>query len=131
MKKFSDVVAWCVGAAEQYADPAEPVCQLFFRWQEDVLTPDSIGGEDLVCGWHDGKLVLMMGPSFPPLPVDVASGGLQLAENGALEAFGASLVTAGVWELVPSLNAPGLLHAFVVLYGVPDPAPWERRILTL
>ena len=27
------------------------------------------------------------------------------------------------------MNLPGLFHAFVAIYDVPDPAPWERRVV--
>jgi hypothetical protein len=34
-------------------------------------------------------------------------------------------IVPGVWALNPSLNIPGVIHVFVLLYGVPNPAPWE------
>lgn len=33
----------------------------------------------------------------------------------------------GVWKLAPSVTVPGMLHAFITIVGVPDPAPWETR----
>lgn len=44
---------------------------------------------------------------------------------------GPSRSAPGIWCLSPSLNVPGLVHAFVVLYGVPDPAPFDKRILVV
>ena len=35
---------------------------------------------------------------------------------------------SSVWEITPSLNISGQIHAFVTLVGVPDPAPWERAM---
>lgn len=34
----------------------------------------------------------------------------------------------GVWKLAPSVTVPGMLHAFITIVGVPDPAPWETII---
>lgn len=85
--------------------------------------------EDLAFGWLDGELVLRLGPDFPIFPLRVELGQLQIGEDGELKNFGAMQVTPGVWWLTPSLNAEGVIHAFLVLYGVQDPAPWERRIL--
>jgi hypothetical protein len=47
-----------------------------------------------------------------------------------LAAFGIIEIVPGLWHLTPSLNLPGVLHMFVVVYDVPSPAPWERRIIT-
>lgn len=56
------------------------------------------------------------------------NGNYELNEHGELTKYGAELVTKGVWAISPSLNAEGVIHAFLVLYDVPDPAPWERGI---
>ena len=126
MKTFAEVSAWCAGALEQFGDPSIPICQLFVRWRDDLK---AIDGQELTCGWLDGELVLLLGPEFRPLPMLVETGSYQVGEDGELTAYGAELVTAGVWAIKPSLNVEGAIHAFVVLYGVPDPAPWERRIV--
>jgi hypothetical protein len=128
VKTFTEVSEWCAGAAAQFGDPSVPVCQLFIRWR-DHLT--EIGGEDLVCGWVDGELVIFLGPEFQPLPMAIETGGYQLDDDGQLIAYGTELVTPGVWAISPSLNVEGAIHAFIVLYGIPDPAPWERRIVLL
>lgn len=128
MKTFAEVAEWCAGAAEQLGDPSLPVCQLFLRWQDQLV---AINGNELVCGWIDGRLVPLLGPHFPPLPMEIMPGDYELDENGELKKYGAELVTKGVWALSPSLNAEGVIHAFIVLYDVPDPAPWEQRIVLL
>lgn len=128
MKTCPEVAEWCDGAARAYGDPSVPVCQLFFRWQSDLKR---ISGQDLVCGIHNGDVILGLGPAFPPLPLRVATGEPTFNEHDELTAFGAEVIAPGVWALTPSLNAEGLIHGFVVLYGVPDPAPWEQRILLL
>lgn len=126
MKTFAEVSAWCDGAAAQFGDPSTPISQLFIRWQDDL---EVIDGEDLVCGWRDGELMLLLGPEFRPLPMLVEIGSYQLDEDGYLRVYGAMRITTDVWAITPSLNVAGAIHAFVVLYGVPDPAPWERRII--
>ncbi len=126
MKTFPEVEDWCAGAIMEFGDSSVPVCQIFCRWREDV---SAIHDEDLACGVLDGEVVLLLGPAFPQIPLRMMLGEPLLGGDGHLEAFGAELVSPGVWALAPSLNVRGLIHAFVVFYGVPDPAPWERRIL--
>lgn len=127
MKTADQVSRWCGGAAEQFGDPSVPVCQLFLRWQEVLSVPR--GDDALVCGMLDGELVLLLGPEFRPFPIPLLVGDMQLDDAGDLEAFGADRIAPGVWALTPSLNAEGAIHAFIVLYDVPEPAPFERRIL--
>lgn len=126
MKTCAEVAAWCAGAAEEFGDPSAPVCQIFLRWQDE---PEAYRGDELVCGMNHGDLALLLGEGFPPFQFPVVAGRPQLDERGYVMAYGASCVTAGVWAITPSLNALGLIHGFVVLHGVPDPAPWERRIV--
>lgn len=128
MNTFTQVQAWCAGAQEQFGDPSIPVCQLFVRWHEDVLSSSS---EDLVVGWLDGEIVLILGlgPDIPFVPIRVQMGQAAFGEHGELVAFGVERIAPGLWSMTPSLNLEGGIHAFVVLYGVPDPAPWERRIV--
>lgn len=127
MNTIPQVEQWILGAAAQFEDPAEPVCQLFFRWQDERSQPAA--PEDLVCSFDGDELVLQIGSAFPPLPMHIVAGEPRIGLEGAVEAFGVEFVTAGVWALTPSLNVPGMLHGFVVLYDVPQPAPWVRRIL--
>lgn len=127
MKTCSEVSAWCAGASAEFGDPSVPVCQLFFRWQENLMAPRR--DDELVCGMVEGELVLLLGPEFRALPMPIELGDLRLDDAGGLEAYGAYLITAGVWALRPSLNVEETIHGFVVLHGVPDPAPWERRIV--
>lgn len=129
MKSCEDVLKWCVGAAEEFGDPSIPICQLFFRWQ-DQLTAGKCGN-DLACGMSNGELVLYLGADFPLLPIQIENGQPRIDDIHGLIAFGAEMVTASVWQLTPSLNAVGMIHAFVSLYDVPVPAPWERRIVLL
>lgn len=129
MKTFADVAAWCAGAAEQFDDPSKPVCQLFFHWEKDLGPSIRVRGGDLVGGMYDGALVLLLGPAFPPIQIPVNAGEPQITPEGDLDSYGIEQITESVWALAPSLNVPGLIHAFVVLHDVPSPAPWERRII--
>jgi hypothetical protein len=126
MKTAEEVSAWCAAAAEQFGDPSLPICQIFCRWSELPQVPVEEG--DLACGAVDGQLVLLLGPEFAPFPMPIESA-VRVDDEGVLQAFRADQVTPGVWALEPSLNAQGAIHAFVVLHGVPDPAPWEKRIV--
>jgi hypothetical protein len=128
VKTFTEVAAWCLGAFEAYGDASVPVCQLFFRWQPDLETFDGRGDDEtLVCGMVLGEFVLVCGRSaIIPLPVRK---GAPEATDEEVITYGAVRVTAGVWAITPSLNIDGFIHGFVVLYGVPDPAPWERLIV--
>lgn len=131
MRTFSDLAQWCEGAAEALGDPAEAVCQSFFRWQDDL---PNYRGDDLACGVLDGELVLLLEPRGGRLPLPIRVGEAEVVRQGPhveLVKYGVELVTAGVWAVDPSLKIEGRVHTFVVLYDVPDPAPWggERRIL--
>jgi hypothetical protein len=126
VKTAAQVSAWCANAAREFGDPSLPICQLFFRWKEIPAVP--LGEDELVCGVAGGVTVLLLGPEFAPFPIPIEER-MRLDEEGCLQAFGADRIAPGVWALQPSLNAEGAIHAFVVMHGVPDPAPWERRIV--
>lgn len=126
MKTFSEVTEWMRGADLEFGDPSLPICQLFFRWETDLR---GYRGDELVAGiGAAGGVVAVIHPAIHRLPLPIEPDGPRITE-GELVAFGAERITAGVWALSPSLNAEQLIHGFVVLYGVPDPAPWERRIV--
>ncbi len=64
---------------------------------------------------HHGKRVQVMIPFNLDGPV----------EDGPPPRFVLFKLGPGVWKLAPSLTVPGLLHAFVTIVHVSDPAPWE------
>lgn len=130
MKSFARVAQWVAGAAEAFGDPATPICQLFFRWECDLGPGPAVcvRGHDLVGGMVGGDLVLLLGRDFPPIPMPVCTGDPEV-HNDEIDNYGAEEMAAGVWALTPSLNIEGLIHAFVVLYDVPSPAPWESKII--
>jgi hypothetical protein len=123
MKTFPEVADWIIGAAERFGDPSAVVCQLFVRYLPDVA---AYRGDELVCG--GASLALWLSPELS-IPLAISRNGCAPLVNavGELTAFAAHQVCAGVWFLTPSLNVPGTIHAFIVLYDVPDPAPWLLR----
>lgn len=120
MKTREELFAWCAGAARELGDPSIPVGQVFVRFcenEQDVIDTTlfaTFDGEDL--------FVPILGEILP-LTLDV--NGPRVSASNDLEAFGVEKVIPGVWYLTPSLNIPGEVHVHVVLYGVPEPAPWE------
>jgi hypothetical protein len=65
------------------------------------------------------------------IALPVVKGECELDMIGIVKNFGATEISTGVWALAPSLNLPGCIHGFIVLYDVPSPAPWERRIVLI
>jgi hypothetical protein len=130
MKNFLEVAEWCAGARKKFSDPAIPVTQAFFRYSEDASDPSG----DLTFNGVAGKLSLWILPGEPVL-VSVADS--IVVKHGEMQAFAADCIRegpAGVWALRPSLNLPGIIHIFVVLYDVPllgetkDP-PWKKSLV--
>jgi hypothetical protein len=111
---------------EQLGAPDATVCQLFVPFvgsRAGVLT-------DLECAWdaRGNALLLDLDESADPLLLPASAAGAEM-EDGQLVRFGLTRVSDGVWAVEPSLHIPGVLHAFVVLYDVPKPAPWEQLIV--
>ena len=126
MKTVAELREWRAGAEEEFGDASIPVCQLFFRWTFLRLAARG----ELVCGPIEGRpdhigIVLDQDVEFA-LPVVL--GPPELFVDG-VEKFGLTQIVPGVWAVSPSLNLTGLVHAFLVLYDVPDPAPWEQRVI--
>jgi hypothetical protein len=131
VKTIDEVERWIQGAAAECGDPSIPVCQLFARYVNGDHRPAGEELFDLFCFRNairePDEFTLWLGPDLV-LPLFISRDGPQIA-NGELQSFGAEEVTRGVWTLRPSLNIPGLIHGFVMLYDVPSPAPWERLII--
>lgn len=138
MKTIREVVDWCNGAEAQFGDPAIPVAQIFVRYVADI---DSYRGEDLAFGFSAmtgpnadvAELRLRLFPGESPREWPVRGVALPVAMDGPrfaldqLLTFGVRPVAPGLWYLHPSLNIPGEIHTFVVLYDVPTPAPWDTE----
>ncbi len=130
MKTVLEVEQWCQEAAE-FGDPADAVCQLFVRYVEGNARPKSpkqFLDLDLFCFWEGQDLVLFLGPGMA-IPIGVRSGAEVLMPDDSVDCFGAEKISPGVWALTPSLNVPGMIHGFVVLYDVPSPAPCEQLVV--
>lgn len=125
MKKVDELMDWCAGALQEFGDPSAVICQMFFEWRSDA---SRLRGGQLCCAVVAGKPTLWLGP-IGALSIEISNGNHMLNPDGSIAAFGAEQISAGVWSLFPSLNVPGVVHGFVVLHGVPNPAPWERLIL--
>lgn len=130
MKTITEFKEWCRGAAEEFEDPAMVIGQLFLRhvdtaWQQ----PD-----ELVVRWSPQESQLMFdvhGFFKVPMWLPIVEDEPKITPAGELEAFAIRQVCPGFWSMLPSLNIPGAFHVFVNIYDVPDPAPWEKRILVL
>jgi hypothetical protein len=126
VKTLSELRAWHDGAALQYGDPAIPVGQIFAQYARDLRDY----GDTIVARWNETALLLKVDRAGDiALPID-SEGPRASEETGELEAFGLNQIAPGFWALSPSLNLPGVLHCFVLIFDVPVPAPWERRIIT-
>lgn len=131
MKTIDQVSEWIDGASAECGDPSIPVCQLLVRYVngDERTTPEK--AYELFCFRNSirepGEFTLWLGPDLV-LPLFISRHG-PVIENGSLKTFGAEEITRGVWALRPSLNVPGVIHGFVILYDVPTPAPWERLII--
>lgn len=125
---IADVDAWRIGAGLEFGDASSPVCQMFFRFEADIHGYEQ---DALACGWSNGRLILVIGGGSDDevMAIPLRAGKPELTPSDDLVAFGATPITGDVWAVSPSLNIPGVLHGFVVLYGVPTPAPWEQRIV--
>lgn len=127
MKLLAQVEQWVQATALEFEDPAEPVCQIFARYTE----AKPIVYDEVLARWDSGTIFLELGKGFF-MPLEVSADGPRVNQSlGNLEAFGIEQICPGVWELTPSLNVPGLIHAFVTLYDVPQAAPWESRIVVV
>lgn len=128
MKTLSEVEEWRVGATNELGDPAAAVAQIFARF---VPRLPARAYQDVIAGYENGSLLLSFElANVVPLPID-ADGPLYDEELRRLTAFGIRNVCPGFWHLTPSLNIPGVIHAFVCIYDVPAVAPWENRIIVV
>lgn len=128
MKTIQEVEQWREGAELEFGDASVPVGQLFVRYVEGDRIPKRLTDYfDLFCFYENRELVIWLGPDLI-VPVEITAGAA-VTEDGEVRAFGVERFASGVWTMAPSLNMPGLIHAFVVLYDVPHTPPWERLIV--
>ena len=130
MKTTQELRQWLISAGEEFGDPSAALCQLYLRWREGGFAWDD---DDLsFCASPHNRdaiaLHLSKTSEMPFLvPISPERAGFDKQEH--LVVFGLEKIAPTLWQLVPSLNLPGIVHAFVTLYDVPDPAPWERLVV--
>jgi hypothetical protein len=143
MTTRAELEGWVMTVERQLGDPAAACGLLCIPWRSgivaDLTSPAAAGGE-MYAGpvSEQGDAIAL---TFPPkadyladeeticLPMGIGLDAPEVHPVLGVMRYQAKRVCAGVWALNPSLNVDGLIHAFVVLHGVPDPAPWERRIV--
>ena len=110
----------------------QPVLLLTPRWSEYVLVLTGLGWEDC-CRVQEmeGRLVAtvraFIGVESVFFAVPVQHGDPELKPDGSsVQTFGMEKLGPGTWGLNPSVNIPELIHAFVILCEVPEPAPWKE-----
>lgn len=65
-------------------------------------------------------------PYFLPFPVkNGPMDGKQFGHSYTMKAWGLHKLGPGTWRVNPSIHQAGVIHAYVVLCEVPEPAPWE------
>lgn len=124
MKTIQELQDWVTGVEQAFGNPSAATGLLFARYQ--ALPAPS---EEIVARYVDGELVLIVG-ELGEIPIALDPSGGYVMRDEQLVAFGTEQVMPGLWHLIPSLNIPEVLHVFMVVYDVPTPAPWERRIIT-
>lgn len=122
MKTLDELKAWCEGAERRLGDPAAACGHAFFRFAPGAAL---LRTQDLTFRFDGLQLLLRVSQRTLPISVSIAPS--VVMKGGAIEAFGMDKIAPGLWALNPSLNIPGRLHVFVVLYGLPSLAPWESR----
>ncbi len=113
-------------------DPSRATCLVFVEYGEVTgagPVPALLASYDVPAGSLTVTALDEMAMPTMEIPVPLAGGDDPAIQDGQLAAFGIRKVALGLWTLNPSLNIPGAFHGYVVVHGVPDPAPWERTIL--
>jgi hypothetical protein len=121
-----------------------PIIQLTPTWTKHILTdprPDLLFGNELVPEAFEFDVpnsciaVLRISTlreedgvfgDVEMVPFLIRPGQPELHADGSVKIFGSRKIGPGTWVVTPSLNVPEMIHAFLVLCGVPEPAPWEQ-----
>lgn len=129
LRTIDDLAHWCDVSFEAFGDASKPVAVCFARWTDNL---EAYRGEDIAIGRNDPAApedyALRLGPGCY-IAIRLQQKQAFVNAAGELEIFGANEVTDGVWSLTPSLNMPGLIHCFLVLYAVPETADFVMRDL--
>jgi hypothetical protein len=113
---------------ETDGDPAEIVCLLLTPWH-----PELTRMRDVRPTWDGGERILSLLFTYANahVPVPISETLEPIIVDDVIHAYGLRKATKGVWALAPSLQIPGVVHCYLVFHGVPDPAPWESRIIVV
>lgn len=126
MKLLTEIEEWQIGAAERFGDPAAVTTQIFARFVPRIDRPYA----DAIATFDKDTLFLSF-EAGTVFPIEVDPDGMFVDPNGVLRTFGIEKICPGVWTLRPSLNIPGVIHAFICIYDVAAIAPWENRIIVV
>ena len=120
---LDELTQYLEGARARFGDPAKPVFLLAVNFSP--ITKLQNGDVRAQYNPAISSLTLDFGGSL--LTIEISPDGA-IFEKDKLLAFHIRKLCSGIWAISPSLNMPGILHAFLVLHNVPEPAPWERMI---
>jgi hypothetical protein len=127
MRTFAELKRARAWASQEFGDPAAPVFHLFFRWHEG--SGQDYAGEDLIASMWGGKFALWLAPQWPvTMPVVVGEAQIRVVRSMAMNTWGSERLGPGVWALSPSLNMPGVVHAYIIVTDVPEPTPWASTV---
>lgn len=127
MRTLAELQAWRDKATEILGDPAATCGCAFFRYVRSRRDPVDLSFSD-----EGGDLLLDFDVRSLALRIAISRDGPKMSPLGdELVEFGVDRIAPGLWVLNPSLNIPGVLHAFIALYDVPNPAPWEGGLIVL
>lgn len=92
---------------------------------EEVVFVSSPTEVDVVIGYaQPHNLILRIGDERYSIPV--IDGLATPKQDGSIGRWGIIRIGLDAWALTPSLFAPGVLHAFVVIVGCPENPPWAK-----
>jgi len=126
IRTFTELKQWCAGAAEEFGDASIPICVMAFRW---INRGEDVAADELVC-WQEDQDHLRLAPA-PAIAIPIIPDDEPAVTPFGVLGFAAEQLGPGTWILNPSLNMPELLHGYVILTGVPNPAPWRRPRIIL
>lgn len=128
----------CPGCGARFGIEGEVpgVSHLLVQWDAAAMAVRS-GGPVGVISWPDasrgGSPVWYLFLNLPmsdgarlPITIGVNPGGPCIGPTERPERYGVRRLGSGVWTLEPTLVVPDVMHAFVTITNVPDPAPWEN-----
>jgi hypothetical protein len=110
-------------------EEALPVLLLTPRWSPVILVDPTTEDLCFVSKEKDGWMLYVrafIDEQLTAFSVPVQPNRYALSGDGSMAVFGLRQLGPGTWRVVPSVNIPGQIHAFVILCAVPDPAPWEK-----